>query len=176
MRVRPAREKDLEQCLNLDHSYMTDHVWQMETREEAGVPSITFRLARLPREVRVHYPRRGDELAAGWQRRDAFLVAEEISHIRGYVAMDVRVEHRTLWLGDLIVDRSWRHQGIGTALLLAAAQWGRDQELARMVIGVPTKAYPAIRFCQSRGFSFCGHIDHYWPRQDIALFFGQSLR
>jgi GNAT superfamily N-acetyltransferase len=176
MRVRPAGPRDLEACGALDHSYVTDRVWQMERREENGVLAITFREARLPREIRVSYPRRGEELLAGWRRSDGFLVAQEEARICGYVALTAQVEHGIAWMGDLVVDQPWRRRGVGTALLQAAAQWGRDYNLCRLVAEVQTKNYPAIRFCQSRGLAFCGYNDQYWPNQDIALFFGESLR
>jgi ribosomal protein S18 acetylase RimI-like enzyme len=148
----------------------------METREGNDALTTTFRMARLPREIRVNYPREGDVLLAGWQRRDGFMVAEEVGQVYGYVALTAQAEHGIAWVGDLVVDRPWRRRGIGTALLRAAAQWGCDHDLVRLVIEVQTKNYPAIRFCQSRGLAFCGYNDHYWPSQDIALFFGESLR
>ena len=176
MRVRPAWPKDLEVCGTLDHSYTTERVWQMEAREGNDGLTTTFRVARLPREIRVNYPRGGEDLSAGWRGRDAFLVAGEAGRVYGYVALTAQVEHGIAWAGDLVVDRPWRRRGIGTALLRAAVQWGRDHDLVRLVIEVQTKNYPAIRFCRSRGLTFCGYNDHYWPSQDIALFFGESLR
>jgi GNAT superfamily N-acetyltransferase len=181
MQVRAAEAGDLEACGALDHSYKTDHVWQMETREINDALTVTFRVARLPREIRVNYLRQGEDLLAAWRLRDGFLVAEEENQraplqICGYVALAAQVEHGITCVGDLVVDQSWRRRGIGTALLRAAAQWGRAQGLARLVVEVQTKNYPAIRFCQSRGLTFCGYNDHYWPSQDIALFFGESLR
>ena len=176
MRVRPAWSRDVEACGALDHSYTTDRVWQMETREENGVQTITFRVVRLPRKVRVNYPRQDEALLAGWQQRDGFLVAGEGGRVYGYVALTAQAEHGIAWVGDLVVDRPWRRRGIGTTLLRAAAQWGRDRGLVRLVIEVQTKNYPAIRFCQSRRLVFCGYNDHYWPSQDIALFFGEALR
>jgi GNAT superfamily N-acetyltransferase len=176
MEIRPARPRDLRYCGMLDHSYVTDRVWQMDIREENGVVTSVFREAHLPREIRVEYPRQNDHLMAGWQRRDGFFVAEEESELCGYVALTAQPEHNIAWVGDLVVDRNMRRRGVGTLLLQAAAQWGRDEGLDRRVIEVPTKNYPAIRFCQSRGLSFCGYSDRYWPNQDIALFFGESLR
>lgn len=176
IRVRPAWPRDLEACEALDHSYTTDRVWQMEMRETNDATRIAFRVARLPREIRVNYPRQGDELLAGWRRRDGFLVAQDAGRVYGYVALNAHVEHGIAQVGDLVVDRPWRRRGIGTVLLRAAAQWGRDHDLARLVVKVQTKDYPAIRFCQSRGLAFCGFNDHYWLSQDIAVFFGESLR
>lgn len=176
MEVRPARPRDLKACLALDHSYTTDCVWQMETREEGGVLTVNFRMARLPREIRVDYPRQGESLLAGWRRCDDLLVAADGGRVYGYVALTAQAEHGIVLAGDLVVDRVERRRGVGTALLWAAVQWGREHDLARLVIEVQTKNYPAIRFCQSRGLTFCGYSDHYWPSQDIALFFGASLR
>ena len=50
MQLRPARPKDLKVCATLDHSYSTDHVWQMEVRQEGGAVASVFREASLPRE------------------------------------------------------------------------------------------------------------------------------
>jgi GNAT superfamily N-acetyltransferase len=177
MQVRPAEPNDLVACSTLNHSYTTDHVWQMDERAENGSLTVTFREVRLPRETRVDYPLRGENMLIGWRRRDGFLVAEgDDGHVCGYVTLTSHAEHGIAWVGDLVVDRSLRRCGIGTVLLRAASQWGRDRNLARLIVEVQTKNYPAIRFCQSRGMAFCGYTDHYWPGQDIALFFGQSLR
>ena len=121
MRIRPAKPKDLKVCSDLDHSYTTDQVWQMEPREEGRVLTITFRVASLPREIRVHYPRPDEELMAGWQKRDEFLVAEDEGDVCGYVALNEETEHGIAWVGDLVVHRPWRRRGTGTMLLQAAA-------------------------------------------------------
>ena len=177
MHVRPAERKDLGVCGTLDHSYTTDRVWQMDERLDTDTLMVTFRAVRLPRETRVEYPLQGASMLLGWQRRDGFLVAEEDDgRICGYVTLTAHTEHSIAWASDLIVDRPLRRSGIGTALLRAAAQWGRDRYLTRLLVEVQTKNYAAIRFCQSRGLTFCGYNDHYWPSQDIALYFGQSLR
>jgi GNAT superfamily N-acetyltransferase len=175
MQLRPAKPRDLKLCAALDHSYTTDRVWQMEVREESGVVTSFFREASLPREVKVDYPRQDVSLVAGWKRRDGFMVVENGGAIHGYVALTAQDEHGIAWVGDLVVDRSWRRQGVGTLLLQAAIQWGRENDLRRLVVEVPTKNYPAIRFCRSRGLAFCGYSDRYWPNYDIALFFGESL-
>jgi GNAT superfamily N-acetyltransferase len=175
MRVRPAKSRDLKLCAALDHSYTTDRVWQMDVREENSVVSSVFREAYLPREVQVDYPRQNESLLAGWKRCDGFLVVEIDGEVRGYVAMTAQDEHGIAWVGDLVIDRAWRRQGLGTMLLQAAAQWGRENGLSRLMVEVATKNYPAIRFCRMRGLTFCGYSDRYWLNDDIALFFVDSL-
>ncbi|MCP4543258.1 MAG: GNAT family N-acetyltransferase [Chloroflexi bacterium] len=176
MQVRPAEPRDLEACVALNHSYTTDHVWQMDTRGENGLLTTTFRLVRLPRETRVNYPLQGDYMLVSWRRRDGFMVAEDGEGICGYVTLTAHVEHGIAWIGDLVVDLPQRRRGIGTLLLQAAVRWGQDQNLVRLVAKVQTKNHPATQFYQSHGLTFCGYNDHYWPNQDIALFFGKSLR
>ena len=176
MRLRLAGPKDLEACTSLNHSYTTDRVWQMDARRGSNSLTVTFRVVRLPRETRVDYPLQGESLLAGWQRRDGFLVAEEDGRICGYVTLTTHAEHGIAWMGELVVDRPLRRRGVGTALLQAAATWGRDHGLVRLVAETQTKNYPATQFYHSRGLTFCGYNDHYWPSQDIALFYGVSLR
>ena len=176
MRVRPAWPRDMKACAALDHTYTTDRVWQMETREKSGVLTTSFRVARLPRDIRVNYPRQGGELLTGWQQRDGLMVALADGRIQGYVGLTANDEHGIAWVGDLVVDRQWRRQGIGTALLREAARWGRDQGFRRLVIELQTKNYPAICFCRMRRLTFCGYSDNYWSSQDTGLFFGESLR
>jgi len=151
MRVRPAWPRDLETCRALDHSYTTDRVWQMEAREDSGVQTITFRVARLLREMRVNYPRQDENLLDGWRRRDGFLVAVE-GRVHGYVALTAQTEHGIAWVGDLVVDRPQRRCGIGTALLQAAAQWGRDHDLVWLVVEVPTRTTRPFAFVSREGW------------------------
>lgn len=175
MRIRPAWPRDLEACIGLDHAYGTDHVWQMETRADSSVLTTTFRLARLPRKVWVEYPRKGEEHFAGSQRCDGFLVAVVDGGLRGYVALTAQKEHGTMWVNGLVVDQAWRRQGIGTGLLRSALEWGRDQKLVRLVVGIQTKNCSAVRFCRACGLTFCGYDDHYGLNQDIVMFQGISL-
>lgn len=176
MLIRPGEPKDLAPCGALDHSCTTDRVWQMDNRVENGVHSILFRPVRLPREIKVDYPRQGRDLLAGWRRRDGFLVAEIDVQVCGYVALTAQPEHGLAWVGDLVVERSRRRRGIGTTLLKAAAHWGRQRGLTRLMVEVQTKNHPAIMFCQACGLSFSGYNDQYWPSEDIAVFFAGRLR
>lgn len=176
MLIRPAEPKDLATCGRLDHSCTTDRVWQMDSRKSNGAWRVMFRAVRLPREIQVNYPRQGEDLLAGWRRRDGFIVAEVDDYVCGYAALAVQPEHGMVWVADLVVDRSRRRRGIGTALLRAAAQWGRKQNMIRMTLEVQTKNYPAIQFCHACGLTFSGYNDHYWTSEDIAVFFTGRLR
>jgi GNAT superfamily N-acetyltransferase len=140
-----------------------------------GTASAVFRTVRLPREIEVDYPRQGEDLLAGWRRRDGFIVAEVDERVCGYATLALHPEHGLVWVGDLVVDRPQRRQGIGTALLKACAQWAGQRDMVRLTLEVQTKNYPAIEFCRACGLTFCGYNDHYWSSEDIAVFFTGRL-
>jgi GNAT superfamily N-acetyltransferase len=166
---------DYDTCMGLDHSVSTDFVWQLATDDQDGTVTLTFRTARLPRSMKVLYPRTGDVLIESWQLHAAFLVAQWGADVVGYVNVREERAQESAWVADLAVDRSARMQGIGTALLRAARQWALEHNLRRLIVETQTKNYPAINFLQKRGLVFSGYNDLYYPNQDIAIFFGQSL-
>jgi ribosomal protein S18 acetylase RimI-like enzyme len=184
MEIRPADLEDLQACLNLDHSFLTEHVWQMDVQENESLVAVTFRTMRLPRPVHVQYPRNRDALLADWHHRDCFLVAtaggsvgeDESLRTVGYLTMAAHDWHQTGWVADLVVGPEHRRQGIAARLLQVGAEWARKAGLSRLMVEAQTKNYPAICFLERQGFSFCGYNDRYYANQDIALFFSLSLR
>ncbi|GAB4559858.1 MAG: hypothetical protein Kow0047_06010 [Anaerolineae bacterium] len=175
MQIRPADLHDLNRCFELDASFETDHVWQLDQREDEGVIVISFRPVRLPRLMTVAYPPRGDSLLAHWEAGECVYVAGESRHVWGYVEALALPDQRVVWIQNLIVDRTYRRRGVGTALLQAAARWAQLRDLHRLMVPVQTKNYPAIRFCQKLGLEFCGYNDRYFANRDIALFFGGTI-
>jgi GNAT superfamily N-acetyltransferase len=79
-------------------------------------------------------------------------------------------------LQDLLVSQAYRRRKIGSRLLNVARNWARQHQLIRLTAELQTMNYPGILFCQRAGLSFCGFNDHYFPNQDIAVFFSESLR
>lgn len=176
MDVRLATLADLNACLSLEHDWVTDHVWQMKFHEVGDRVDITFQTVRLPRRMGVKYPRDVEQLVADWQRGEGFWVAEVDGEVRGYADLVVRPWQRVGWVTNMAVDRTYRRQGIGTSLMRHARQWAWEQELQAVVVETTTKNYPAFCFYEKLGFEFCGYNDHYYPNQDIALFFALMFR
>jgi len=174
--IRPAELADLDLCLALDPSYSTESVWQMDWDGQDSRVAVTFRTVRLPRSMRVAYPRGREQLVAGWKRCDGFLVACQFELIVGYAALSMHAAEGAAWISDLAVERAHRRQGVGAALLNAAGEWAKSRGLRRLLIEVQTKNYPAICFCEKLGLAFCGFNDHYYANQDIAIFFARNLR
>lgn len=176
IQVRPVTQADLPQLAEMDHGYSTDYVWQMDQREENGQTQVTFRTVRLPRPMRVAFPRDPARLLDDWNRHACFLVAEENAQLKGYVNLVLAPVPETGWITDYVVERRFRRTGVGSVLLAAAAQWAGANRLGRLILETQSKNYPAICFAQKHGLTFCGYNDRYYPNQDVALFFGMPLK
>jgi ribosomal protein S18 acetylase RimI-like enzyme len=176
MKVRPAIPADLKQCAALDHHYVTERVWQMSRREDNGAVFVSFHSVRLPRSMRVRYPRDPNLLWNEWRQWSNFLVAEQDGYVRGYLGLQIHTAEGQGWLRDLVVGRPFRRNGIGTMLIQRAMEWAAEQGLHHLTLEMQSKNYPAIRFCKKHGFTFCGFNEYYYPSQDVALFFSLRLR
>lgn len=180
IQIRPAVATDIPLLVELDHDYVSDYVWQMDVQQPDEGPlvviSINFRQVRLPRSVKVDYPRPRRALLDDWMLRSGILVAELDDQVIGYAGLQLEHAPQTTWLTDLAVMRRMRRQGVGSALVLAALEWARQHESRRLVLEMQPKNYPAICLAQKLGFDFCGYSDRYFPNQDIALFFARSGR
>ncbi len=176
MKIRPAVSADLKQCVALDHNATTQRVWQLNRREENGSVIVSFHAVRLPRTMRVIYPRDPNQLWHDWRYWDGFFVAEDDGYVHGYAGLLLQPTAGKGWIRDLVVGRTQRRQGTGTLLFRQATQWAAERELHQLTIEVQSKNYPAIHFCQKHGFQFCGFNEYFYPNRDIALFFMLRLR
>ncbi len=173
--IRPASPADIPHLAAIDHDYSSDYVWQMELQSEEGQVGVSFRQVRLPRSVRVEYPRSPRSLLSDWTQRSGLLVALLDSQAIAYASLMQNIAPATTWVSDLAVIRRLRRQGVGSALVLAAQEWARQHSTYRIIIEMQPKNYPAICMAQKLGFDFCGYNDRYFANHDIALFFGKSL-
>jgi len=177
IQIRPAVKDDIDHLVALEHDYSSDYVWQMDIRtEEDGEINLQFRQVRLPRSVKVEYPRQHSQLAQDWESRSGLLVATNKAETVGYICLMQNMAPGTSWVTDLVVKRVFRRQGIGSALVLAAQVWARQRQSHRLVLEMQSKNHPAILLAQKLGFDFCGYNDRYYLNRDIALFFSKSVR
>jgi ribosomal protein S18 acetylase RimI-like enzyme len=163
MIIRVADLADLNQCCELDGSYTTEYVWQMQAHENERTFEVRFDTVRLPRAMKVAYPRHPDERLANWRQGESF------------VDMAVQRWHAAGWVRNLIVHPGHRQRGVGSALLRAARYWAIDNDLSKIMFETQTKNYPAIHFAQKHRFIFCGYNDRYYSNGDIAVFFSLTV-
>jgi GNAT superfamily N-acetyltransferase len=174
--IRSAIASDIHALTDLEHNYSSDHVWQMDFRQDVGEITIVFREIRLPRSVQVQYPQNPDLLLDEWTDRDGLLVAVADGTPVGYIAMEQKRHLEATWITDLAVARRMRRQKVGSSLVIAAQDWALQHGSQRLIIEMQPKNYPAIQFARKLGFELCGYNDHYYANHDIALFFSQWLR
>ena len=174
--IRPAIANDLARLVALDHSCLSDYVWQLELRREPAQLTSNFREVRLPRTVPVTYPRNPISLADEWTRHDAVLVALFEEAPVGYACATEEHSAGIAWVTDLVVAPERRRQGAATALLEATEAWALKRNLRRLILEMQSKNQPCIRLAQKFGYEFCGYNDQYYPTQDVALFFGRAIK
>jgi len=173
--IRPALPADIPTCLQLDHSLQTDVIWQMQLRDDPARIQVTFQTLRLPRPIRVEYPREVDERRLDLQTGQGVLVAEAEGTLLGYAQIGVNRPDHSAWLRNLVVGAPFRRHRIGRALLAQAKLWAKGQSANHITLETTLKSYPAIQFMLAQGLLFCGFNDRYYASQDIAVFFGQNL-
>lgn len=174
--IKPVEPNDFELLAGIEHDYQTDHVWQMDRVIEPGNFSLRFRESKLPRTIRVDNPAK-----LSWNNPEALqaktgLMASLQGHEVGYLFFQQMPDTGTIWIQVMAVRKAYRRQGIGTRLIFAVQEWCRQNDYKRVMLEMQSKNYPGVRFAQKLGFEFCGYNDHYFPNQDIALFFNKTIR
>jgi ribosomal protein S18 acetylase RimI-like enzyme len=169
--IRLAISSDIQHLMDLDHNYSTDHVWQMGLEKQQDVVLASFREVRLPRPMRVEYPRDPLLLADEWTHKSLLLVVEVDDLILGYLALITGHVPRVGWVTDLVVGPQFRRQGLATQLVHNARGWLAERGFPVMNLEMQSKNYPAIALAKKMGFQFSGYSDQYYPDQEIALFF-----
>ena len=174
--IRPAIANDLPRLMAMDHSCLSDYVWQLELRRESGQITSNLREVRLPRTISVTYPRNPMSLADEWTRRDVVMVALFEENPVGYICATEEHTAAIAWVTDIVVAPERRRQGAASALLTATQSWALEKGIRRLILEMQSKNQPCIRLAQKFGYEFCGYNDQYYPTQDVALFFGRALK
>jgi len=176
--IRDGLENDIPACLELDHHYETDFVWQMSIAETPRQWQITFKTERLPRTLETEHKPNTERIRLALPPEQCFLVAasREGNEMLGYLTMRNDPVYRAALIQDVVVSQPYRRRRIATRLFSVARQWAKEHNLIQMTVECLTHNHPGIMFCQQAGFKFCGYNDQYYPNHDIAIFFSQTLR
>ena len=175
MEIRQAAAQDIQDIVALDHNYETEYVWQMELESAEQKIGARFRPTRLPRAMKVSYPRNVQWISDNWKKYAMLFVAYENERLLGYIGVKNNVISHAAWISDWAVLNLKRRQGIGTELLLTSQKWAIQKKLGKISIEMQSKNMPAVRLVQKMGFEFSGYHDRYYANQDIALFFTKRL-
>lgn len=172
--IRPATSGDINTLIQFNHTCETTHIWQMEGFSDGDLHEVRFRGTKLPRPMRLDYPRNPAMLAEKWTHFDLFLVARVGSQLHGY--LNLKLENGSGRVVDLVVHEPFRRQGIASALLISTQDWLRRHGFYQIRLETQIKNHAAIKMAEKLDFVFCGFIDRYFPNQDIAAFFSLVLR
>lgn len=174
--VRPALTTDYSVLAEIDHTGMSEYVWQMDRSFDVGQLGVSFREIRLPRSIRIEYPHHRDQILESWKKSAGVLMAVLAGEPVGYVSISDQPVPRAAWVTDLAVSERHRRQGIASALLLSAQNWASQRRLRRIILEMQSKNNAAVRLALKLGYEFCGYNDQFYANQDIALFFSHPLR
>jgi GNAT superfamily N-acetyltransferase len=179
-RIRDGLVTDIPRCVALDHHFKTEYVWQMQF-SVANLPqstTIQFKTERLPRPLEGRHHSNAERLQHALTHAGGVIVAtsRDDQALMAYLGLSAEPTYQRVRVHDLVVDSAFRRRRLAARLIAVARQWGQERGLQRLLIETTTQNYPMIQCCQTLGLTFCGYNDHYFPNQDIAIFFSQSLR
>jgi ribosomal protein S18 acetylase RimI-like enzyme len=174
--IRAVVSPDFSVLANFKHSIETKTVWQMDQESSEGDITISFRELKLPRLMKLTYPRSSLSLFERWTDLSIILVGCVDNVPVGYISSSSIQATSNVWIKDLVVHEWWRRQGVAASLVKAMAAWGEERGLKRMTLEMSSKNYPAICLAKKLGFEFCGYNDYYYENNDIAIFFARLIR
>jgi len=174
--IRSARADDIELLKSFEHGYYTEFVWQFGLQTGPEIAEVDFRRVRLPRKLFVSYPHQRNRILRNLDQIEAVLVALIAGEPVGYIKIKAERENRIARVTDLIIASKMRRNGIASGLLLAGLELSSSRGFQNMMLEVQSKNDPAIQMAHKLGFEFCGFRDHYFPNQELALFYNRMTR
>jgi len=148
---------DADAVLGLDTSYRTDHMFDVESTNNA----MTLSLRPLPAPRLQRYAIDLDVPA--WTEGFAAIRGGVLC---GFIATDYQSWNRRLTIWHFYVDARHRRCGIGRSLMDHALGSGRRHGAERAWVETSNYNYPAVQAYQRLGFTICGF--------DMTLYGGTS--
>ncbi len=176
IKIRSANPNDIETLSVFEHGYYSEYVWQMSLDVSSENAQVEFRRTQLPRRVFVSYPRNKAAIFNYIDQAEAFLIAELADRPVGYLKIETQKESNIARVSDLVISAPMRRQGIASGLLFTAMDLLTYRHFNTLVLEMQSKNDPAIKMANKLGFTFCGFRDHFFPNQELALFFSRFAR
>lgn len=139
MRLRPFRPGDLETLYEIDQACFA--------------PGISYTREELKAFI--------------GQRHSQMWVAEESGQITGFLIAH-REPRRILHIITIDVLKPWRRGGVGSLLMEAAEEWGRDHDLRVIALETAEDNLAAQKFYHSRGYRKVDEIKRYYADGSTA--------
>ena len=139
IQLRPTVATDLSRLMGFDHSIISEAVWQLELRRDAGQINTSFREVKLPRSIQVAYPHDPYALADDWIRRSMMYTAYSGPEPVGYISLLERGTASVVWVTDLVVVEGGRRKGVASTLLMAGQEWAAARSHRRFISTAATR-------------------------------------
>lgn len=183
--IRPLTQADIERLPEMELNFQAEAYLAVEKVVE-GL-NVTWRLVERPLDppfISVDYnidEQDQTEIAQRLKENDGlYLVAEHQGRLVALLDLEREAWRDTGMIWNIVVDRAYRRQGLGTRLIQRAITWGRRRRLRALALETQTNNLPACRFYQKMGFQLCGLDDHFYSnhdieRKEVALFWYHEL-
>jgi len=173
--IRAVKQDDLSSMIELDHSYQTDHMLQIQMNNDESTPGASFRKVRLPRMSTIQYPRNEEDLIKSWQLSSSIFVGIIKNEFVAYIGLEEIPSSFLVRVRDIVVSPDHRRLGIASGLILAAEKWAASRNFSMMIMEMQPKNNPAISLARKLGYAFSGFQNKYFPNQDMAIFFEKYI-
>lgn len=173
--IRAATINDLDACRRMDGSVVSAEVWNMQLNAQRTDIALLFSQVRLPRPLAVPYPSNCTNMVANLGRDLQVFVADEGGSVVGWIAVTINASVEVAWVDHLMVTPERRRQGLGTALMQAAADYARSKRARSMMVPCSAKSSPAISFLRYLGMEFCGYNEHLYSDHQVAFIFAYHI-
>jgi ribosomal protein S18 acetylase RimI-like enzyme len=174
--IRPAVSSDIPELMRFDHTVETTHIWQVACTKDEHQMEFHFIESKLPRPLRLVYPKRFEEMADNWTKHSLFLTARMNGNLAGYLILSIDYDTRIATITDLVVNTPTRNQGIASGMVISVLNGLRNKGLRKLSIAIPVRNHAAISLVKRLKMDFNGFIDHYFINQDGALIFTMAIR
>lgn len=174
--IRPAISSDIQGLIKLDHSCETSYVWQLSSNISREQIETQLHRIKLPRSLKLSYPRQPELLLDTWIKHTLFLVARCEGALSGYLILDQINELKSARVSDLVVTPEFRRQGIASALVLSAQNWLKKRGVTRFQLEIPAKNHAGVELARKLQFQPNGYIDNYYIDQEMVLLFVNILK
>lgn len=172
--IRPLTRDDIARLPEMELNFEAEAHLAVEKTVE-GL-NVTWRLVERPLDppfVSVDYNMDEQDQAEITKRLEEndglYLIAEHGWRLVALLDVEREAWRDTGMIWNIVVDRAYRRQGLGTRLMQRAIQWGRRKKLRALALETQTNNLPACRFYLKMGFQLCGLDDHFYSNDDIGL-------
>ncbi len=187
--VRAVQLSDAPALHKLDYSFETDRIYTLHVQGRltvggAAASALSFELRETPIDPPLY--KNFHEFASDLAAVEAMLSCTRGGYIAlangaaaGVVLLN-KEDRAVAHIENIIVDRHFRRDGIGSLLLSCASDWARKQGCWAIVLETQNVNYPAIQFYLRNGLEVWSINQNFYPpgpvEHEVAIFMGMKLR